>query len=375
MGSVEMESGPQAGAMAAARARERALAAHRKDEEDEEEEEGSTLISEETNPMLDEDGNRYTSPGVRRIVITDNFNGFITAVVCIAGVLVGIQTSKEMQGNAAIMAAETLILVIFIAESILKLVAEAPKPWRYFSDSWNIMDFSIALAGFVDLMMEIGGVQMSGGAAGALMVLRLFRLMRIMKLIKSIPQLRIIVSTMITALPSVMYISILIFLLLYIYGVLGCFIFGNNDQKYFGNLGVALITLFRVMTLDHWGEIMYIQLYGCAKEYTQEDVKRYTCDNSSPQPFFTVVFFLTFIMIVSFIILNLFIGVVTSSLNQATREVKSDPECAQVDEYEEPTNTQIEALVLGLQGELQDCRQEMGDIRDKLAMILQDQQQ
>jgi hypothetical protein len=111
-----------------------------------------------------------------------------------------------------------------------------------------------------------------------------------------------------------------------------------------------------------------------------------------------IVFFLSYIMLVSFIVLNLFVGVVTSSLNQATKEVtsvcvrfpsapvpqlhlrllqvRSDPDTLTgEDEYEEPTNTQIETLVTSLQGELQDCRQEMGDIRDKLAMILQDQNQ
>ena len=216
----------------------------------------------------------------------------------------------------------------------------------------------------------------TGGAGNAIMVLRLFRLMRIMKLIKTIPQLRIIVSTLIAALPSVFYISLLIFLMLYIYGVLGVFIFGENDKKYFGNLGRSIISLFRVMTLDRWGEIMYIQLYGCADEYTAFDKERFGCAKSSQGGFFVIIFFLSFIMLVSFIILNLFIGVVTSALSTATREVKSDPDTVQEeDEYEEPTNTQIETLVTSLQGELQDCRQEMADIRDKLAMILQDQNQ
>merc|ERR1712196_641856 len=194
--------------------------------------------------------------------MADSFNGFITGVVVLAGILVGTQTNKSLQGNAGIFAVETIILLIFITEAVLKLMAESPKPWRYFRDGWNIMDFTIAAVGLIDLMMGMAGTEMSGGAGSVLMVFRLFRLMRIMKLVKSIPQLRIIVSTMITAMPSVMYISILIFLLLYIYGVLGVFVFGENDQKYFGNLGVALITLFRVMTMDHWGEIMYIELYG-----------------------------------------------------------------------------------------------------------------
>jgi len=312
---------PQAGAMAAARARERALAANRKDEDDdEEEEEGSTLISDDTSPMLDEDGNKVTFPGIKRLTLQNYFSNFITFVVIIAGILVGIQTNKAMQGNAAIMAVEILILLIFIVEVVLKLMAEAPKPWRYFNDPWNVMDFIIVAVGLIDTFLSMGGVDL-GGAGNVLMVFRLIRLMRIMKLVKSIPQLRIIISTMIAAMPSVMYISILIFLLLYIYGVLGVFIFGENDVKYFGNLGTALITLFRVMTMDHWGEILYINLYGCEDQYTEKDKLKYGCQNSSGGGFLCIMFFLTFIMVVSFIILNLFIGVVTSSLNQATKEV------------------------------------------------------
>lgn len=367
-----------AGAMAAARARERALAAHRKDEDyDDEEEEASTLISEETNPMLDEDGNKVTFPGCKRIALNEFFNSFITFVVVIAGIMVGVQTEKEMQTNPVIKLVDTAILGIFILESVIKILAEAPKPWRYFNDPWNTMDFTIAFVGLIDWSLTIAGMGMEGGAGSAIMVFRLFRLMRIMKLIKTIPQLRIIVSTLIAALPSVMYISILIFLMLYIYAVLGVFIFGGNDKKYFGNLGKGMITLFRVMTLDHWGEIMYVQLYGCVKEYTVLDKQRFGCTPSKTSSgLLVIVFFLSYIMLVSFIVLNLFVGVVTSSLNQATKEVRSDPDTLTgEDEYEEPTNTQIETLVTSLQGELQDCRQEMGDIRDKLAMILQDQNQ
>jgi len=369
-----MDGGPQAGAMAAARARERALAAHRKDEDDEEEEEeGSTLISEETNPMLDEDGNKVTFPKIKRFAMNDQFNYFIVGVVVIAGILVGAQTDKSVQGHGAVVAIETIILIIFIFESTIKIIAEAPKPWRYFFDSWNIMDFAIAFIGLIDLALALAGTKMSGGAGSVIMVFRLVRLMRIMKLVKSIPQLRIIVSAMITAMPSVMYISMLIFLMLYIYGVLAVFVFGENDQKHFGNLGNSLITLFRVMTMDRWGEILYIQLYGCEREYTARDKEEFGCSKSEGKAFFAIVFFMSFLLIVSFIVLNLFVGVVTSALATATREVKSDPETPSTDEYEEPTNTQIETLVYNLSSELTECRQEMADIRDKLAMIIQDQ--
>eukprot|EP00658_Telonema_sp_P-2_P019397 TRINITY_DN17653_c0_g2_i2.p1 TRINITY_DN17653_c0_g2~~TRINITY_DN17653_c0_g2_i2.p1 ORF type:complete len:217 (-),score=66.96 TRINITY_DN17653_c0_g2_i2:234-884(-) len=212
------------------------------------------------------------------------------------------------------------------------------------------------------------------GSGNVVLVFRLFRLFRIMKLLKAIPQLRIIVTAMINSLPSVGYISCLIFLLLYVYGVCGVFIFGDNDQKHFGNLGIALVTLFRVMTFDQWGTVLYVQLYGCDLTYTDPDRTQFGCTDSSENPFGAVAFFFSFIMVVSFIVLNLFIGVVTTSLQTATREVRADPGTA-AEEFDEITNQDIEKLVLQLKEQLQDCKAEMEETKGKLAMILQDEQQ
>lgn len=363
--------------MAAARARERALAGYRKnDEEDEEDEEDITFISDETTPMVDEDGNRVPYPKLLRTVRSDSFNYFIIFWVLVAGVLVGVQTDKSLQSNHGITSVEAFILLIFIVEAGMKIVAEMPRPSRYFQDPWNVMDFLIAAVGFIAFVLEnLAGVDLSA-SGNVVLVFRLFRLLRIMKLVKAVPQLRIIVTTMINSLPSVSYISILIFLLLYVYGVLGCFIFGENDAKHFGNLGVSLITLFRVMTFDQWANVLYVQVYGCIQEYTAHDIERFGCTehDSSKNPVVAVIFFFTFLLFVSFIVLNLFIGVVTTSLQSATREVKADPETA-TEEFEEITNQDIEKLVLQLREQLQDCRAEMEETRSKLAMILQGEQQ
>jgi len=368
---------PSAGAMAAARARERALAGYRKEQQDEEDEEDdNTYLSDETSPMVDEDGNRVTHPKLLRIVRSDNFTYFIIFWVLVAAVLVGIQTEKSLRTNAAIIVVETFILIIFIVEALMKLFAERPKMLRYFDDGWNILDFAIVVVGVLNLVLQhLAGLDLSG-AGSTIMVFRLFRLLRIMKFIKSVPQLRIIVTTLITSLPSLKYVSLLILLIVYVYAVLGCFIFGENDVKYFGNLGISFITLFRVMTFDQWAEILYVQLYGCSKEYTARDVKRFGCTNSEELPVQSVVFFFTFILLVSYVVLNLFIGVVISSFQAASREVKSDTSVSDIDgSFDEITNQDIEKMVESLRSELQDCRNEMNETRNKLSLILNQEQE
>lgn len=368
---------PSAGAMAAARARERALAGYRKEQEDEEEDDDdSTYLSDETSPMVDEDGNRVTHPKLLRIVRSDNFTYFIMFWVFLAAILVGLQTVKSLRTNGAIIAVETVILVIFMVEAGMKICAEMPKPQRYFEDGWNVLDFGIVVVGFIAYILQhLAGIDFSG-AGNTVMVFRLFRLLRIMKLVKSVPQLRIIVTTMMVALSSLRYVSILIFLLLYIYAILGVFIFGDNDEKHFGNLGISIITLFRVMTFDQWAAVLYVQLYGCNQEYSSQDIQHYGCQHSSEKPIQSVLFFFSFILLVSYIILNLFVGVVISSFQTASREVKADAPCAEEDgAVEEVTNQDIEKMVEALKSELQDCRNEMNETRNKLSLILQEEQQ
>lgn len=146
------------------------------------------------------------------------FNITIFAVILVAGVSVGIQTDPKLSNNTGLVILDNVILFIFVIEAIIKIVAQCPKPWRYFLDSWNIFDFVIVTIGIVDLIVDTG-------SENVIVVTRLFRLLRILKVVKFIPQLRIIVTTMFASLPSIGYISILLLLLFYIYGVLGVLLF------------------------------------------------------------------------------------------------------------------------------------------------------
>ena len=112
------------------------------------------------------------------------------------------------------------------------------------------------------------------------MAIRLVRLLRVMKLVKSIPGLYVVVAAVMAALTSVSYVLVLLFLALYVYGVLACSIFGKNDVKHFGSLDRALCTLFRVVTLDNWDTLMYIQSKGCNETYTPMEKEVFGCEAS-----------------------------------------------------------------------------------------------
>lgn len=243
------------------------------------------------------------------------FNIFIFATIIAAGISVGIQTNKSMMHNSVLMAIDHIILLIFICEATIKLIAQWPNPWRYFFDPWNIFDFTIVLVGVINLMAHTAD-------GDIVVVIRLFRLLRILKVVKFIPQLRIIVTTMFASLPSIGYIGILLLLLFYIYGVLGVLLFEDNDPRYFGDLGEAMLTLFRVMTCDSWAEILYINMNGCKYEYSSVDA--HLCTHSNGAGLLAVLYFLSFVIMISFIVLNLFIAVVTSNMTTASEDVAGE---------------------------------------------------
>jgi voltage-gated sodium channel len=104
--------------------------------------------------------------------------------------------------------------------------------------------------------------------------------------------------------------------------VLGVLLFEENDPRYFGDLGEAFLTLFRVMTCDSWAEILYINMNGCQHEYSAIDAKY--CTHSKGYGLLAVFYFLSFVIMISFIVLNLFIAVVTSNMSTASQDVSAE---------------------------------------------------
>lgn len=237
------------------------------------------------------------------------FQNFVTIAILVAGVLVGVATYQDFstKHEDILELLNKIILGIFIIEIVVKILAEGKKPWLYFTDGWNIFDFIIVAAAF----MPFGG--------SSIAILRLLRLLRVLKLIKALPKLQMLVGALIKSLPSMGYVSILLTLLFYIYAVAGVFFFGENDPIHFQDLQTSMLSLFRVVTLEDWTDIMYINMFGC--ENYGYDGTMDLCTNSIANSTVSISFFVSFVLIGTMIFLNLFIGVVMNGMEEAKNEM------------------------------------------------------
>lgn len=245
----------------------------------------------------------------KRIADAPAFSNFIIAIIVLAGAVVGIQTYPSMVAahGTVLHAFDAVILWIFVAEIIIKMTAESPKPWRYFFDPWNVFDFLIVAVCFMP--ME---------DASFVAVLRLARLLRVLKLVKALPELQVIVGALLRSIPSMFYISILLFLVFYLYAVLGVFLFTDNDPVHFADLQTSMLSMFRVSTLEDWTDVMYINMYGCDL-YGYEGNPR--CVAPKAYGWWSAAFFSSFVMMSTFVVLNLFIGVIMNGMEAAQKEV------------------------------------------------------
>jgi voltage-gated sodium channel len=246
---------------------------------------------------------------LKKIADAPWFVNFVTVVIIMAGIIVGSETYPEFaEENASLLhILNEIVLWIFVLEIAVKMGAEGKKPWRYFKDSWNVFDFIIVAAAF----LPFGG--------NAVTVLRLLRLLRVLKLVRALPKLQVLVGALLKSIPSMAYVSVLLLLLFYIYAVAAVFLFSANDPLHFGNLQTAMLSLFRVVTLEDWTDVMYINMYGCA-EYGYDASSVVACTNSEANPVLGALFFVSFVLIGTMIMLNLFIGVIMNGMDEAQAE-------------------------------------------------------
>lgn len=252
-----------------------------------------------------------------RISNSTLFQSLIIAVILLAGVVVGIETYESTSPKVRDIAhvlhfVDNIILAIFTIEVFIKVLAQGKDPLNYFKDPWNIFDFSIVAVCYLAFVMP-------SIDAGFIAVLRLARILRVFRLVTALPQLQLLVGAMLKSIPSMVYVGILLGLLFYIYAVMGVFVFGTNDPVHFSTLHKSMLSLFRVVTLEDWTDIMYINMYGCDHAiwgYGQES----GCVHPKANPLIGALFFVSFVLIGTMIVLNLFIGVIMNAMDEVREE-------------------------------------------------------
>ncbi len=214
------------------------------------------------------------------------------AMIVAASVIVGLETFQVLyqEWKTFFIWADKIILTWFIIELALQMLSYGRKPHHFFYSGWNVFDFLIV------------AVSICPAASPAFAVFRLLRVFRVLRLISSVPDLQILVGALLKSLPSMGYVGLLLFLIVYVYGVLGTHLFRLSDPEHFGNLGLSFLSLFQIITLEGWAEIFrpQLQIHGWP----------------------VAIYFVSFILIGTMILLNLLLGVVLRSMEQVQADLK-----------------------------------------------------
>ena len=219
-----------------------------------------------------------------RILSSSLWERTIIAVILLNSVVLGLETDAGMvaQFGPLLMALDTAILAIFVVEIALRIYAFGP---RFFRDPWSLFDLTIVLVALVP-------------ASGPFQVLRALRILRVLRLVSVMPSLRRVVGGLIAALPGMGSIMVLMFMLFYVAAVMATNLFGRSFPDWFGDLGASLYTLFQVMTLESWS-------MGIVRPVME----------AYPLAW---LFFIPFILLSTYAVLNLFIGVIVSAMQEET---------------------------------------------------------
>jgi voltage-gated sodium channel len=245
----------------------------------------------------------------RTVTTSALFQRFIIAVILLAGLVVGLETFPEVERawGPVLHGLDQSVLWIFALEIVLKIGAHGRHPLRFFREGWNVFDFVIVVVCFLPLHAEY------------VAVLRLARILRVLRLVSVLPRLQLLVGALLKSIPSMGYVGLLLFLLFYIYAVTGVKLFAGNDPVHFGNLGAALLTLFQVVTLEGWTEFLLIQMNGSHVH----PIPGWEGPGPDPKamPVVAVVYFVSFILLGTMIMLNLFIGVIMNGMQETEQEM------------------------------------------------------
>jgi voltage-gated sodium channel len=233
---------------------------------------GATLTTPAPGSALDRLAGLLASPLTERVIL---------GLIVVNAVTLGLETSRDVMAaiGPVLTAVDRAILAVFVAELAARMVVHRG---RFFRDPWSLFDLFVVGIALVP-------------ATGSLSVLRALRILRVLRLISAVPSLKRVVGGLVSALPGMGSILLLLGLIFYVFSVMGAKLFGGTAPEQFGSLGQTAYTLFQVMTFDDWSA-------GIVKPLMAEHPLAW-------------LFFVVFILVSTFMVLNLFIGVVVSALD------------------------------------------------------------
>lgn len=266
---------------------------------------------------------------VRTFLEQSRVHNAIMALIIFNAITLGISTSDWAQENigAFLDVLDRIVLTIFVIELLLKLYAYG---LNFFRNSWNIFDLLVV------------GVGLLPSTAG-LSALRGLRVIRAMRLLSVIPQMRAVVQALLDALPGMGAVIVMISIVFYIFGVMATIMYGNAFDEWFGTLGRSLYSLFQIMTLESWS-------MGIVRPVMEVFPTAWA-------------FFVPFIVITSFSVLNLFIGLLVNTMQQAVEE-ETEAEFEKLRTLVREETDQVDNHVLELSEQIKELREELRRARE-----------
>ena len=269
-----------------------------------------------------------TTPGLRgatrRCIESPKAQYSITLLIVINAIILGLETvPAAMQSYGSILlAVDHFILGVFVIEILLRIYAHR---LAFFRDPWSLFDFAVVAIALVP-------------ASGPLAVLRALRILRVLRLLTLVPSMRRVVGALLGSIPGLSSIGLVLLLIYYVFAVIATKLFGENFPQWFGSIGESLYSLFQIMTLESWS-------MGIVRPVMVEHPHAW-------------IFFVIFILIATFTMLNLFIAIIVNAMQTFTEQENRERKDAL-----EETRDHIEA---DLHRELSELRGDIAELRQLL---------
>ena len=229
----------------------------------------------------------YRIRSLAQLVYSTQFELLISAVIIINAISLAVLTMPNLSPEAIALAnnVDLAAYVIYVIELILRLISYGKKPWKFFKEGWNVFDFVI--------------IGLTPFFQGQTAVIRLLRLMRLIRIFRFLPEVRILSASIVKSIPPLLSMSVLIGMLLFLYGMAGYYFFGADAPESWGNIGLSMKSLFILLTLENF------------PVYLEEAM----LINALALPFF-----LSYVFLIVFTVLNVLIGIVLNAMDEARTE-------------------------------------------------------
>lgn len=223
-----------------------------------------------------------------RLITNHWFQAVVISLIIINAIILGAETLEPVSSRFGdiLMIIDRIIIYAFVLEIVIRFIAE---PRNYFRVGWNLFDFTIV---FISLFAATSG----------LAAIRAFRVLRVLRVVTVIPRMRVVVTALLDAIPGIASVGVVLVLIIYVFAVIAASLYGAAHPELFGNVFAAMYTLFTVMTLEGWRDIA--------------DAVALTHPRSW-------VFFLSFVLIATFTMLNLFVAIIVRVVEEDSDELMS----------------------------------------------------